>query len=185
MPPLANPGLDLSLDTDINFDLPLQPSLIDPNFSFDSPVDGASPDPLLALFWPGWDPTLPSPLLVNRLLSVYFEKIHTASGMINQGRFQALMLLPPTSPDFPTTCLLHGMLSVATKMVSQDFFEGEFKYWPNNKSIADYHAEQCERLVGETFLKRGKGLQAVQAAILVCFHCESSSVAEVWRARRD
>ena len=113
-------------------------------------------------------------MLVNRLLSVYFEKIHTASGMINQGRFQALMLLPPTSADFPTTCLLHGMLSVATKMVSQDFFEGELKYWPSNMTIADYHAEQCEKLVAETFPKRGKGLQAVQAAILVCFHCKST-----------
>lgn len=160
-------------DFDLSLPDPTRPIMFDA-FST-GPASTSNPDPLLSLFWPGWDPSLPSPLLVSRLLSVYFEKIHTASGMINEGRFQALMLLPPTSADFPTSCLLHGMLSCATKMVSQDFFAGEPNYW-GEQSIADYHAEKCEQRVGETFLKRGKGLQAVQAAILVCFHCEWQTI---------
>lgn len=121
------------------------------------------------ILYPGWPRDLPSPALTTRLLEVYFNKSHVASGkmtlsvlasqgtsahsllsssgMINAHRFMSAMTLPPTRPGFPQPCLIHAMLANSTRMISEDFFLGEPKYWGKTdilETMSDYHAKRAK-----------------------------------------
>lgn len=114
---------------------------------FESTPPESPPDALLEIFYPGWHKDLPSPLLVMRLVDVYFSKSHAASGMINQAKFLASMSLPPTHSKFPHVSLLHGMLATASRMVGPTFFAQEDKYWgleDRDQTVTDYHAARTK-----------------------------------------
>lgn len=105
------------------------------------------PDPLLELFYPGWPKDLPSPTLVQRLVKVFFSKSHCASGMISQRKFELALTLPPTHAGFPHSSLIHAMLAMASRMVSEDFFAQEEKYWGKTdptETVADYHGNKAQ-----------------------------------------
>ena len=147
-------------------------------------------DPLLQLFYPGWDSTLPSPALVSKLVDVYFSRPHVASGMINQPRFLASLALPPTHALFPPSCLLHAMLATASRFVSDDAFaladEASFgTYWrraePGVHTPADYHAARAKEGIQAAIRTGHRLLQTTQATILCCLDSYTSArFVEVW-----
>lgn len=145
-------------------------------------------DPLLQLFYPGWDASLPSPALVSRLVDVYFSRPHMASGMVNQARFLASLALPPTHVGFPPSCLLHAMLATASRFVSEDAFAfggddgagaGFGTYWRRGEvgvnSPAEYHAARAKEGI-QTAIRTGyRLLQTTQATILCCLESYTSA----------
>lgn len=173
----------------------LSTSSSSPNFSPSgfglAPRNGAYPasppdvDPLLQLFYPGWDSTLPSPTLVTRLIDKYFALSHLASGMIDRARFLANLSLPPTHHQFPPSCLLHAMLATAARLVSDDFFAGENEYWRRGDNAvrhpAEYHAARAKAGIEEA-LKTGYRLfQTAQAIVLICHEAYAAArFVEVW-----
>lgn len=57
------------------------------------------------------------------------------------------MTLSPTHSHFPSSCLLHAILASAARMVSEDFFAAEEKYWGKenrDETVADYHAVKAK-----------------------------------------
>lgn len=64
--------------------------------------------------------------------------------MINPHKFMHALQLPPTQNKFPSTALIHAMLANSTRMISEDFYLGEPKYWGKidiNETMSDYHAK--------------------------------------------
>lgn len=64
-----------------------------------------------------------------------------------QTKFLASMTLSPTHPQFPSSCLLHAILASSARMVSEDFFAQEEKYWgkdDHEETVADYHAVKAK-----------------------------------------
>ncbi|GAA5829950.1 hypothetical protein JCM11251_007945 [Rhodosporidiobolus azoricus] len=158
-----------TLPSDLDFDLSL------PDIDFTS-----SAWSLLPASYP---PTLPSPPLLNRLLTVYFSKSHLACEIINEARLRSSLLLPAGNPGRPLECLLHAVCATAGLMVSEGFLEaeGEAKYWlregPDGKkskskgaaAFSEYHAKRAEELLQSSFDRGLNLLQIVQAAVLCVF----------------
>lgn len=116
-----------------------------PHFLSESPPS----DPLYELFYPGWPSDLCSPALVNRLVDIYFSRAHPASGMINSSFFRSTLRLPPAHYYFPHAALIHAMLAFASRLVSEDFFSQEGRYWIGDNPFrpltpSEYHIERAQ-----------------------------------------
>lgn len=101
------------------------------------------------LFYPGWPSDLPSPSLVSRLVDIFFSRAHPASGMINSSFFRSTLRLPPTHYYFPSAALIHAVLAFASRLVSDDFFGGEGRYWVGENTgrplrVEEYHIQRAE-----------------------------------------
>ncbi|GAA5911408.1 hypothetical protein JCM6882_004992 [Rhodosporidiobolus microsporus] len=163
---------------DVSFTLPADMSM-----SFDLPDFTLSPTSLsmFALLPASYPPTLPSPALLNRLLTVYFSKSHLACQIIHEGRLRASLLWPHDDPRAPLECLLHAMCATAGLMVGEAFLEGEpVKYWLSGvngektalrgaAAFSEYHAKRAEELLQPSFDAGRNLLQVVQAAVLCVF----------------
>ncbi|KAL8279936.1 hypothetical protein RQP46_007786 [Phenoliferia psychrophenolica] len=153
-----------------------------PPFSASPPA--SPPDPLLEIFYPGWPQSLPTPLLVMRLIDVYFQKPHAASGMVNQAKFLTSMSLPPTHSKFPHVSLIHAMLATAARMVGPTFFAQEEKYWgleDREQTVADYHAKKSMVAIDTAIAKGQSLLQVAQSIVLIClWSFTAARFVEVW-----
>ncbi|KDE06717.1 hypothetical protein MVLG_02914 [Microbotryum lychnidis-dioicae p1A1 Lamole] len=135
------------------------------------------------LVHPSWPKTLPSPMLVSRLVDIYFNKIHTSTGMINRAKFLASLQLPPSHARFPITPLLHAIIATASMMVSEDYWAGEERYWSQFETPSDWHARVAKNTLEASWISDANPLQVAQTAVLVCFLSYSAArFGEVWLA---
>lgn len=98
--------------------------------------------------------TLPSPALLDRLLTVFFTKEHLADGMISESRLRASMLLPRSDLRAPLEALLHALAATTGLMVGDGFFDGE--EWQGGSGGRKYWAGGA----GEGGLEKGDGAAA-------------------------
>lgn len=82
-----------------------------PSSSFNSPNSSRFPAELVQTGYPS---TLPSPTLLEHLVEVFFACVPHASHLIHRPSFLASLVEPPTSPNFPSTALLHAICAMAS-----------------------------------------------------------------------
>ncbi|GAA6032123.1 hypothetical protein JCM8097_007084 [Rhodosporidiobolus ruineniae] len=159
--------------------------------AFTPPSMGSEPSPHIQsssandlfreLLYPGWPRDLPSPELTMRLVEVWFSRPHLTSGMVNAAKFRTALLLPPTSPAFPHTGLLHMICSMAAMMVSEDLLLSEGRYWPPGQRATEYHAS-CAKAALDSSVNNGDRLfQVAQCITLLCIWAYTNArFVELW-----
>ncbi|GAA5930423.1 Zn(II)2Cys6 transcription factor [Sporobolomyces koalae] len=133
------------------------------------------------LIYPGWPKDLPSFDLTSRLIDVWFTKPHSLTGLINEERFRASMLHPPTTAGFPHSALIHSMLALAAMLVSDDFFANEPRYWPLDQKVTEYHAARGKVALDQAIAHGQRLLQVSQAVSILCYWAYiSARFVELW-----
>ncbi|GAA6035863.1 hypothetical protein JCM8097_005743 [Rhodosporidiobolus ruineniae] len=165
----------------------------DPSAATPAATDPAFDPFAWALLPPSYPATLPSPPLLNRLLSVYFSKRHLASEMVSEARLRAALLLPRDDPRAPLECFLHAIAATAGLMVGEAFLEGEVRYWAATPeggdgmgkgtalAFSEYHFKRANELLDASFTAGRNLLQVVQSACLLVFCAYTSArFSEIW-----
>ncbi|KDQ09247.1 hypothetical protein BOTBODRAFT_37155 [Botryobasidium botryosum FD-172 SS1] len=137
-----------------------------------------SPDPLLEILYPAWPTRLPSPPLLDHLVEVFITSHPYAAYLLHRPTFAYRVSLGPTSPQFPSTALLHAICSIASlystyipslpealaKPPPKEGFLSKDRHY--NESFGTQHAE-FSREAGVADASTGEKLFELFQAILV------------------
>ena len=116
------------------------------------------------------NPRLPSPLLLERLVNIFFDYPHEAVDLVSRRRFMDAFALGPAHPDYPAQSLLHAMVATATDLAGDEVWDAEERYW-GAQGPAEYHADFADVLIPLGFRTERNILQVAQAAVLfACFN---------------
>ncbi|KAM0749887.1 hypothetical protein T439DRAFT_41771 [Meredithblackwellia eburnea MCA 4105] len=160
-----------------------------------SPDDLSLDASLMQMLYPAWPQTLPLPSTVTHLLTVFFNRATIPACMFNRGRLFNALELPPSSPGFPNTALLHAICAYASIWVSPETLGvggegGQRKYWESEKSPRDYHYRQARAEIDRVIAlsmrsETEKGsinfFQILQATLLCCYMSyHAAAFTELW-----
>ncbi|GAA5844457.1 hypothetical protein JCM9279_006312 [Rhodotorula babjevae] len=116
------------------------------------------------------NPRLPSPLLLERLVNIFFDYPHEAVDLVSRRRFMDAFSLGAAHPDYPAQSLLHAMVATATDLAGDEVWDAEERYW-GSQGPAEYHADFADVLIPLGFRTERNILQVAQAAVLfACFN---------------
>ncbi|WVQ75984.1 hypothetical protein IAR50_005620 [Cryptococcus sp. DSM 104548] len=148
------------------------------------------------LMWPTWPSSLPSPILVNHLVDVFFTMVPSISRTIHRTSLLTRLSFPPTHSEFPHLALIHAICAVASRhsaaintrtvqeniaKMAQDVKKGN----GGKGDVVDLEDEQCfseqqaicaSHAMGNLQHVGGRGLfDVLQATVLMCHWGQSDS----------
>ncbi|KAK4052976.1 hypothetical protein OIO90_004100 [Microbotryomycetes sp. JL221] len=139
---------------------------------------------LWSLFNPGWPHSLPPPAVVRHLVVLFFTRATVPSQMLSQARFMASLELPPLSPGFPETALLHAICGYVVVTVAEDALKSVsngVSYWGSEPNPRSYHYKHAKRSIDEGLIGRKNVFQLVQASILTSYIAYQTGLfTELW-----
>ncbi|SGY40412.1 BQ5605_C003g02371 [Microbotryum silenes-dioicae] len=137
-----------------------------------SPMDALNLDAsLFQILHPAWDMSLPGPVIVRHVVSVFFNRAMRARGMFDRARLMEALRKAPSEPDFPETALLHALMAYAVLFVSPESLKddlGSSPYWASEKSARVYHYKQAKKRIMEA-PQYANQLQIIQASIVASY----------------
>ncbi|WVQ77083.1 hypothetical protein IAR50_006766 [Cryptococcus sp. DSM 104548] len=102
-------------------------------------VEDMSMDQVLGLIWPDWPRALPSPVVVEHAVRVFFEKVPTLPKMFNKSHLLQSISRSPSHPNFPSTSLLHSILAITANFISESSLSSPSYFPVGTPSQASTH----------------------------------------------
>ncbi|KAF8527976.1 hypothetical protein BU17DRAFT_81209 [Hysterangium stoloniferum] len=137
------------------------------------------PDPFMDLLFLGWNPDLPEPVILTRLVDIFFRCDPCGSRILHRPSLMTSLTLPPTHADFPHPALLHAICASASRWTSPDSHIG-----PDGKRrdrFAEFHAQKTRAYIDQTMKTGAQIFQVLQACIILSWYLYAEGRwVEVW-----
>ncbi|TDL28495.1 hypothetical protein BD410DRAFT_226567 [Rickenella mellea] len=134
-------------------------------------------DPM-ELLYSGWNPDLPDPDEMNKLVTAFFENDPCGSRILHRPSFELSMLLSPRDPRFPHPAVLHAICAAASRWTSP----GEFT--PDQirrDKFSDYHAAKTRQYIDRTMASGKDIFYVLQACVILTWYLYAEGRwVEVW-----
>ncbi|KAI0068336.1 hypothetical protein BV25DRAFT_1793002 [Artomyces pyxidatus] len=136
-------------------------------------------NPLSSLIHSGWNPDLPEPAVLDHYIEVFFNCDPCGSRVLHRPAFLASMRLPPKSPGFPHSAVLHAICASASRWVSKNIVT--LPDGTRRDRFAEFHARQTRQYIDRTMASGEDIFPVMQACVLLSwyFYSEGRWV-EVW-----
>ncbi|KAI5124715.1 hypothetical protein M0805_004321 [Coniferiporia weirii] len=182
-PPILAPRSDISLPRgglDVASSLRSTSPTSLPRSTTSSPdMNGQGAESLLSLFAYGWNPDLPGPSEMRRIIEVFFTFDPCGSRILHRPSFLASLDLSPKDSRFPHSAILHAICASASRWTSTDYFVSPDGI--RRDTFADYHAGKTRQYIDRTMASGSDIFHVLQACIILSwyFYAEGRWV-EVW-----
>jgi len=145
------------------------------------------------LLYPGWPTDLPSPAIVNSLVALFFDKPSAYSGLLSREGFLSRLILPCRHMLFPSTSLIHAILTLALTQVSSDayglantsFYVEQISAIGSScvQTPAAYHASRAKHHIDDSLANGRNYIEQAQAYCLYAYYLHGSGAyALFWMA---
>ncbi|THH11119.1 hypothetical protein EW145_g858 [Phellinidium pouzarii] len=142
-------------------------------------MNGQGPESLLSLFAYGWNPDLPGPAEMRRIIEAFFTFDPCGSRILHRPSFLASLDLSPKDSRFPHSSILHAICASASRWTSTDYFVSPDGI--RRDTFADYHAGKTRQYIDRTMASGSDIFFVLQACVILSwyFYAEGRWV-EVW-----
>ncbi|KAL5495283.1 hypothetical protein ACEPAI_746 [Sanghuangporus weigelae] len=142
-------------------------------------TNGQGTESILSLFAFGWNPDLPDPAEMRRLIEVFFLNDPCGSRILHMPTFLVSMALSPKDDRFPHSAILHAICASASRWTSTKAYMTPDGI--RRDTFADYHAGKTRQYIDRTMASGAHIFDVLQACIILSwyFYTEGRWV-EVW-----
>ncbi|KAF8496657.1 hypothetical protein JB92DRAFT_3225901 [Gautieria morchelliformis] len=140
---------------------------------------GVKPDPFMDLLFSGWNPELPEPVVLSRLVDIFFRCDPCGSRILHRPSFMASLAYPPSHPEFPHPALLHAICATASRWTSHDVSVGSDG--ARRDRFAEFHASKTRTYIDQTMASGAQIFAVLQACIILSWYLYAEGRwVEVW-----
>ncbi|KIJ45633.1 hypothetical protein M422DRAFT_778839 [Sphaerobolus stellatus SS14] len=163
---MASESMDQSMDY-MGYD---QPQHMGHNFKL---------DPFMDLLFMGWNPDLPDPAILMRLVDIFFRCDPCGPRILHRPSFMVAIQLPPTHPDFPHPALLHAICASASRWTLQEATVGPDGI--RRDRFSEFHAQKTRSYIDQTMASGAQIFPVLQACIILSWYLYAEGRwVEVW-----
>ncbi|KAF8584497.1 hypothetical protein K439DRAFT_1346065 [Ramaria rubella] len=144
-----------------------------------SPGPQIKSDPFMDMLFLGWNPDLPEPTILTRLVEIFFRCDPCGSRILHRSSFMASLAFPPSHPEFPHPALLHAICATASRWTSRDVSVGSDG--ARRDRFADFHASKTRSYIDQTMASGAQIFAVLQACIILSWYLYAEGRwVEVW-----
>ncbi|GJJ09515.1 hypothetical protein Clacol_003738 [Clathrus columnatus] len=138
------------------------------------------PDPFSDLLFLGWNPDLPEPTILLRLVEIFFRCDPCGSRILHRPSFIAYLSLPPHHANFPHPAILHAICANASRWTSGDG-SNIAPDGTRRDRFAEYHAAKTRFYIDQTMVSGDQIFSVLQASNILSWYLYAEGKwVEVW-----